>query len=391
MTTNDRGHQERLHAALDAAGVGVWDFYPQTGVLVWSDRCKQLFGLALDAAVDYGVFLGGLHPDDRGRADQAVQRALRPEVDERFDIEFRALAPDGSLRWLRSTGKARFEAGAPVRFVGTIIEITERKQRELKELRLGQIAECSADFIAYASPEGKALYLNPAGLALVGLADLEEVQRHSIDDFFAPEDQYVLRTQILPAVEQRGRWVGELRLRHFRSGRAIPSQYELFRVDDPATGALAGYASVAVDLTRRKRAEDDYHFLADSVPQLLSTLNPRGDITYVNRGVREFTGRTHEELALHWFELVHPEDGPRVRAAWADARAGSRGYKLEYRLRRRDGVYRWLRLECSPQLDGEGRVLQWVRSSTDIHDLKTALEVAERRLAALAAELAAGG
>ncbi len=371
---NDKGHQERLHAALDAAGVGVWDFYPQTGALVWSDRCKQLFGLPLDAEIDYGVFLRGVHPDDRGRVDEAVQRALRPEVDERFDVEFRALAPDAAVRWLRSTGKASFEAAAPVRFVGTIIEITERKQRELQERRLSQIAESSADFIGYASPEGRALYLNPAGLALVGLADVEEAQRHGIDDFFAPEDQYILRTQIMPVVEQTGRWIGEFRLRHFRTGRTIPIHYNLFRVNDPATGALAGYATVSVDLTRRKRAEADYRFLADSVPQLLSTLNARGDITYVNRSVREFTGRTHEELALHWFELVHPEDGARVRAAWDGALASSRGYKIEYRLRRRDGNYRWLQLESSPQLDAEGRVLQWVRSSTDIHDLKQALQ-----------------
>ena len=367
-------HEERLRTAVDAAGVGVWDFYPQTGVLVWSEGCRQLFGLGLEAEVDYGVFLRGVHPEDRARVDAAVQRALRPEEEGRFDIEYRAVGGDGVLRWIRSTGRAFFEGAAATRFVGTVIEITERKQRELQERRLSQIAESSADLIGYAAPDGRALYINPAGRALVGLESLEDVQRHTLEDFFAPEDLPQLRKVILPAVEAYGRWVGEFRFRHFRTGRPVPVHYNLFRVNDPATGALAGYATVSIDLTRRKRAEDDYRFLADSVPQLLSTLNPRGDVTFVNRSARDFTGRSQEELALGWVELVHPEDQERVRSAWERARATGQGYTLEYRLRRRDGAYRWVMLDSAPQRDAEGKVLQWVRASTEVHDLKQALQ-----------------
>lgn len=366
-------NEERLRTAVDAAGVGVWDFYPQTGVLVWSERCRQLFGLAADAEIDYGVFLRGVHPEDRARVDAAVQQALRPEDTGRFDVEYRAVGPDGVVRWIRSTGKAYFEGAGASRFVGTVIEITERKQRELQERRLSQIAESSTDFIGYASPDGRALYLNPAGCALVGLVDLEDVQRRSLEDFFAPEDLEQLRKVIVPAVETHGRWVGEFRFRHFRTGRPVPVHYNLFRVNDPATGALAGYATVSSDLTRRKRAEDDYRFLADSVPQLLSTLSSRGDISFVNRSARDFTGRSHEDLQRSWMDLVHPEDQARVRAAWDRALTSGQAYTLEYRLRRRDGEYRWLMLDAAPQRDADGKVLQWVRASTDVHDLKQAL------------------
>ena len=370
-------NMERLRTAVDAAGVGTWDFYPRTGALVWSDRCKQLFGLPSDASVDYGVFLGGLHPDDRERADRVVQQAIAPGSAGHIDFEYRTIGrDDGRLRWLRSTGRAFFErpGEGATRFIGAVIEITERKERELQERRLSQIAESSADFIGYVAPAGEVLYLNPAGLELVGLADLDEARRYTLDDFFMPEDRERFRAQVLPVVAQYGRWVGEFRFRQFRTGRPIPVHYNLFRVNDPATGEIAGYATVSVDLTRRKRAEDDYRFLADSVPQLLSTLSPRGDITYVNRGTREFTGRSLEELCLGWFDLVHPDDQARVRAAWDGAIASGLGYHIEFRLRRRDGAYRWLATDATPQCDAEGRVLQWVRASTDIHDVKAALQ-----------------
>ena len=401
--------------AVAAADLGVWDFYPQTGALVWSQRCRALFGLSAEASVDYGVFLRGVHIDDRARVSQAVQRALTAGGDPRVDLEYRCVsAADGTLRWLWALGEASFDATThvPSRLVGVVIDITERKQRALQDRNLSQVAESSADFIAYASPEGKLLYLNPAGLALVGLEDLAEVRGHEMIDFFTPEDQQRLRTEILPAVQQYTRWVGESRFRHFRSGRAIDVHYNLFRVDDPATGALAGYATVAVDISRRERPTEDHRFLADSVPQLLSTLNPAGDLTYVNRRAREFTGRTHEELSLNWTDLVHPDDLERTLTAWTAAQASGRAYQLEYRLRRRDGAYRWVLLHAVPQHDADGRVLQWVRSSTDIHaikenqqelqardfevstrdlDLERKLEAAARRILELETQLARSG
>ncbi len=366
---------QHLRDAVEAARLGTWDFHPQTGVLVGSQRCKQMLGLAPEAAFDYGVFLRAVHIDDRARVSQAVQRALTAGAGPQLDIEYRVdPGSSGAARWLRAIATAQFDdAGVPVRLLGAVVEITERKQRELQERRLGQIAENSADFIGYASPDGKSLYLNPAGLALVGVDDVAAVLGREMIDFFMPEDQPRLRSEILPAVMRTGRWVGEFRFRHFRTGRAVPVHYDLSRIDDPTTRALQGYATVAVDRTGR-RGEGEHHFLADSVPQLLSTVNHRGEITYVNRRMREFTGRTQEELNQHASELVHRDDLDRVRAAWDGAVASGRTYRLEFRLRRRDGEYRWLLMEAMPQWDADGTVLQWVRACTDIHDVKQTLE-----------------
>ncbi|MBX6343301.1 MAG: PAS domain S-box protein, partial [Thermomicrobiaceae bacterium] len=73
-----RESEERLRVAAEATGLGTWDFYPATGELIWSDRCKALFGLPPEAEVDYPTFLALVHPEDRERVDAVVMRALDP-------------------------------------------------------------------------------------------------------------------------------------------------------------------------------------------------------------------------------------------------------------------------------------------------------------------------
>src|SRR3546814_10671289 len=66
--------EARLRLATEAAESGTWDYHPASNELRWDVRCKQLFGLAPEAAVTYaGSFIAGIHPDDRERADEAVQ------------------------------------------------------------------------------------------------------------------------------------------------------------------------------------------------------------------------------------------------------------------------------------------------------------------------------
>lgn len=139
-----RETDERLRLAVESANLGTWDFSPISGTLDWSDRCKAIFGLPLDAAVTYDVFLECLHPDDRERTHAVVQRTLQPEGNGEYDVEFRIRRWDGTVRWVLAKGRAFFEgAGAkrvPSRFIGTVIDITERR-----------LAEGSARMLAEAS------------------------------------------------------------------------------------------------------------------------------------------------------------------------------------------------------------------------------------------------
>jgi PAS domain S-box-containing protein len=127
-----KGSEDRLRLAVESTGLGTWDFNPLTGELKWDEQCKAVFGLPPEAEVDYDVFLAGLHPEDGERTEQAVRRALDPESGGEYNIEYRTIGlADGVERWVAARGQAFFdETGRAHRFIGTVLDITERKRAE---------------------------------------------------------------------------------------------------------------------------------------------------------------------------------------------------------------------------------------------------------------------
>ena len=126
-----RAGEARLRIAVEAARLGTWDYNPITNTLRWDSRNKALAGLPPDAEIDYRTFLEGVHPEDRIRVDNAVQRALDPTGDMTYDVEYRAVGiVDGVERWVAARGQAFAERGRTVRFIGATLDVTAKKRVE---------------------------------------------------------------------------------------------------------------------------------------------------------------------------------------------------------------------------------------------------------------------
>jgi len=123
--------EERLRLALSAAQMGIWDWDFQTNKTTWTENNERLFGLSPGSFKGtYEAFLELVHPDDRGTVNQAVMRSL--EQRSNYSLEHRIVRPDSSIRWIVSKGEVLLDKfGHPVRFVGTTMDITERKEAEL--------------------------------------------------------------------------------------------------------------------------------------------------------------------------------------------------------------------------------------------------------------------
>jgi PAS domain S-box-containing protein len=121
-----------LHMATAAAEIGVWDYDLMTNTLTWSDRTREMFGLSPGERVTIDVFFAGLHPDDSAGTRAALEAAFDPVRRASYDVEYRTIGPhDGRVRWIAAKGRALFDEGFRcIRAVGTVIDITARKETE---------------------------------------------------------------------------------------------------------------------------------------------------------------------------------------------------------------------------------------------------------------------
>src|SRR4030088_3203512 len=103
--------------------------------------------------------------------------------------------------------------------------------------------------------EGTPVYLNKAGLKMVGFDSWEEARTRRGIHYIFPEDRQFVNEVLWPTVLQKGSWSGEMQFRHFKSGDPIPVLYSAFRIDDPETGQAVNVGNVCRDITELKRAE----------------------------------------------------------------------------------------------------------------------------------------
>jgi PAS domain S-box-containing protein len=119
-------------------------------------------------------------------------------------------------------------------------------------------------------------------------------------------------------------------------------------------------------------SELDFRFLAETIPQLVWTTTADGWHDYFNSHWFAYTGMTLEETqGWGWSHLLHPDDREETLRRWTRSLATGEPYDIEYRFRRaQDGSYRWFLGRALPLRDGEGRVVRWFGTCTDIQDQK---------------------
>jgi PAS domain S-box-containing protein len=111
--------------------------------------------------------------------------------------------------------------------------------------------------------------------------------------------------------------------------------------------------------------------LVDALPQLVWAAARDGACDYFSNQWTEYTGvPARELLGWLWMEVLHPDDREPTRQFWKDSVAGRHPYDVEYRVRRRDGVYGWFKTRGVPIRNSDGTICKWIGSCTDITDLR---------------------
>lgn len=256
--------EERLRQAILVAGVGFYEHDHRTDTLYWSPRLHEIYGVASDEPASVARFLAFVHPNDRSAVAAAIVLAHGAQGVGLFAVEHRIVRADGSVRWLIQRARTSFGGDAdqrrPIRTIGAVADITERKAAEERlresEARYERAIAGANDGIWEWDPKTGEDYLSPRWKQLLGYADAELANRE--ESFFAlihEEDREPVAAAIRAHFDQRTPYDVELRL------RCKNGDYRWFssrgQAEWAADGSPVRMSGSITDIHARKRAEHE--------------------------------------------------------------------------------------------------------------------------------------
>jgi len=373
-----RGSEERLRLGLQAARMGTWDWNIPENRFIWSANMEALFGLApgeFDGS--YEQFVARLHPDDRDRVLKAINAAMTPGAN--YDIEFRVLYPDGTIRWALSQGKVFYDAiGQPIRMSGVDLDITSRKLieeslRQSEEFRK-RVLESSSDCIKVLDLDTRLLYMNAGGMCLLEIDDLTPYLNTKWVNFWQDESRQEVEAAIAVAKSNEvSRFQGLC-----PTVKGTKKWWDVIvtpMLDEE--GQVSQLLATSRDITDRKQTEiafqesEERLRLATDAARL-GTFDwdiPTQQVTW-NRFHRTLLGYAPELSSSFaaWERRVHPDDLAGVTAALQLAQDSNTNYSCEYRVIWEDDSLHWLAALGRFYYDSDNRPLRMTGIIQDITD-----------------------
>jgi formate hydrogenlyase transcriptional activator len=226
-------------------------------------------------------------------------------------------------------------------------------------------------------PDGFAEFHNQRWLDYTGLSD-EEARGWGWKTAIHPEDSKDAVDDWRDIIASKKPGEGERLIRRF-DGEYRRHMYRAEPLMDEQGNVVRWYGTI-IDIEDRKRAEDrlrsseqNFRLIVNSIPGLVCTLTPSGEIEFVNDQTLEYLGKPLDELK-NWVlsDAVYPDDLPEVITTLKTSIETGQPSDVELRLRRADGIYRWFLLRRLPQRDNHGPIIRWYTLLTDIEDRKRA-------------------
>jgi len=277
------------------------------------------------------------------------------------------------LYWTYSYSPVRDTAG---RICGIYIvahdvtaKLTVERERDAVAANLKNVLESTTDGLVVLDNQGRYTYVNHQAASIVSLKPADMLGK-SQWELFPHTAQTEFGRQYQEAVDTG-------KPRHFVSFYPEPLNAWIESHCYPSAHGVSVYFR---DVTEQKQAERElrdreerFRVLADSLPQLIWMTDRRGDNIYCNQRYFEYLGVTEaDRTGIQWLDLVHPDDLASTLTIWNHAVETGEPYLNEFRLRQKNGMFRYLLARAIPIRDDHGEIERWIGSLTDIHDQKLA-------------------
>ncbi len=364
-----RASEARLRRAQEAGGVGIFSVELATNVIYGTPEFCRIFGLASADGIDPALTEALVHPEDTGLASHADTRLTGVAPPE---AEYRIIhGVTGEIR--RISRRAEFErddAGRPVRMVGVVQDVTERRAAqqavELSEARFRAFAQAVPNHVWSASSAGLVDWANDRAYAYGGRGE-GDLLRDGWAAWLHPEDVEGAAAAWVHSIATGEEYATEFRIRRsdgvyrWHLARAVPLR--------DAAGAITGWLGTNTDIEQQKASEQALRELNDELEErvdartrerdrawrnsrdLIVVIDTAGIFHEVSPAARQILGWHPEEMiGKSVFDFIHPDDSAPTDGA-LDQAGGAPLAPFENRYRHKDGGYRTLSWTAGPEGD----------------------------------------
>ena len=366
-----------LHEAQEISQLGSWTLDLPSAKLHWSAQIFRLFELdPQHFEASYDAFLQAIHPDDRVAVNQAYIDSLKSRSD--YKIEHRLLMADGRIKWVSERCRSEFNPnGQPVRSIGTVQDITERKLAELALAEALSLLNTVIDSIPM-RVFWKDLQLNYLGCNTVFAHDAGQ---QTPADVIGKDDHqmgWAAQAELYRADDRQVIDSGAVRLFYDEQQTTPQGQIIWLRTSKiplkNQSGQIFGVLGVYEDITQRKQTEDQVRKLsqvAEQSPESVLITDLTGCIEYVNAAFLRNTGYSRDEVIGKNPRILHTGQTPRItyESMWQSLLQGN-PWSGELLNQRKDGSLYTEWALISPLRDAAGLVTHYVSAQEDITEKK---------------------
>ena len=296
-----RESEARLNEAQRIAQIGSWELDLITNTLHWSDEVYRIFNLDPEKFDPvYEGFLENIHPDDREFVNNSYADSVKNKTP--YDVVHRLMLKDGTLKFVNERCETFYDdAGKAVRSIGTVQDITERKQAEEELRKLSEVVKQSPMYIVVTDPEGTIEYVNPA---------FSEITGYSYDEALGENPRMLKTSETPPSVHKNlwdtilsgNTWKGEFcnkkkdGTKFWESATISPSKN--------SEGVITHFIAIKEDITERKQGEEalqaEKEFTETALAAQIDTFfvfePATGKAIRWNKAFKDISGYSDEEI-----------------------------------------------------------------------------------------------
>ncbi|PKU25483.1 EAL domain-containing protein [Telmatospirillum siberiense] len=256
-----RRSEERLRLALTASKTGVWEWNIHSHETFWSEECLKIANMQTSTPV-LRDFMKLLHPDDAPWVKREIAHCLAAR--KTFSAEFRIISSTGETRWVSNLGQPHYNgSNRPIRMVGTVQDITERRESEAQLRRSAAVFTNTQEGVTITDIEGTILAVNPAVCSITGYDEQELIGSNMRVVRSGRHDKAFYR-RIFETIAVDGFWQGEMWNRR-KNGEIFPAWLTISSVRDEG-GRTFNYVGTFTDISRIKQSERQLEHLAHHDP-----------------------------------------------------------------------------------------------------------------------------